>query len=195
MNNEYGHLPRTLRGEVHCVMIKRCLERYAGTVHLVIHAGNDWDLLYDDNVQAPAQDLFNPWVKRLIQENHLANTVESVWYTWCEIHSDTGNLPVPLGGYKLTSLKPWCLNNLTHKRLLEGCVDWKSIGCPQPHMSLSQRWHQHFFKRCNRVSLRGPHSEGIGGMLCMTTVYFPTKCKNMTEYTHHGIADTRYVSP
>lgn len=105
----------------------------AGMDHLLIHGGNDRDLLYDDNVQcpeAPASDLFNPWVKRPIQKTHLTNTVESEWNTWCETLSDTGKLPIPLGGYKLTSLKLRRLNNLTHKRLRERCVDWKSIGCP-----------------------------------------------------------------
>lgn len=80
MNNEYGHLPRTLQGEVHCVMIKFS-ERKAGMDHLRIHGGNDRDLLCDDNVQcpeAPAQNLFNPWVKRPIQKTHLTNAAESM---------------------------------------------------------------------------------------------------------------------
>lgn len=181
MNNEYGHLPRMLQGEVHCVMIKRCLKRLAGMDHLLIRGGNDRDLLCDDNVQcpeAPASDLFNPWVKRPIQKTHLTNTVESVWNTWCETLSDTGKLPVPLGGYKLTSLKLRRLNNLTHKRLREGCVDWKSIGCPQPHTSLSQRWHQHFFKRCNRFSLQGLYSESTCKVPVHNNSLFPTKFEN-----------------
>lgn len=79
-------------------------------------------------------------------ETHLTNTAESAWNTWCKIVGDTGKLSAPLGGYKFSSLKLLFLNNLTHKRLREGCVDWKSIECPLPHMSLSQSWHQHFFK-------------------------------------------------
>lgn len=135
--------------------------------------------------------LFNPWVKRPIQKTHLTKTVESVWNTWCETLSDTGKLPVPQGGYKLTSLKLRCLNNLTHKRLREGCVDWKSIGCPQPHTSLSQRWHQHFFKRCNRFSLRGIYSESTSGIQCITTVYFPQNLK--TFQRHCSITGARYA--
>lgn len=113
-----------------------------------------------------------------------------MWNTWCEILSDTGKLPNPLGGYKLTSLKLWCLNNLTHKRLCEGCVDWKSIGCPQPHMSLSECWHQHFFKRCNRFSLQGLYSESTSGIQCIKTVYFP---RNLTtSQGHHSNTEIRY---
>lgn len=83
MNNEYGHLPRTLQGEGHSVMIK-FLERNAGMDHLWIHAGNDRDFLYDDNVpcpEAPAKNLFNPRVKRPIQKSHLTNAAESMWNT------------------------------------------------------------------------------------------------------------------
>lgn len=108
----------------------------------------------------------------------------------CEILSDTGKLPIPLGGYKLPSLKLWRLNNLTHKRLREGCVDWKSIGCPQPHMSLSQRWHQHFFKRGNRFSLQGLFLESA----CMNPVQnkriIPSK--SWTFQRHHSFTNARY---
>ena len=102
--------------------------------------------------------------ERPIRKTHLTNMVGSVWITWCEIPSGTGKLLAPPGGYKLTSLKLRHLNNLTHKRLREGCVDWKSIGCLQPHTSLSRRWHQHFFKGCNRFSLWGLYSEGTSGI-------------------------------
>lgn len=101
----------------------------------------------------------NPWKQRRIGKSHLTNTVKYVWNTWCKILSDTGKLPAPWGGYKFTSLKLLFLNNLTHKRLCERCVDWKSIECPQPHTSLSQCWHQHFFKMVQYVSPAGTLSE------------------------------------
>lgn len=83
-------------------------------------------------------------------------------------------------------LKLWRFNNLTHKRLREGCVDWKSIGCPQPHMSLSKRWHQHFFKRCNRFfSLQGLCSESTSGIQCLTTAYFSPNFENISETPQH----------
>lgn len=153
MNNEYGHLPGTLQGGVYCAMVKWSLKSQAGLDYFLIHGGNDRSRLCDDNAPSPRGTCLKPFQPRVqgpIQETHLTNTSESVWNTWCKIVSDTGKLPGPLGGYKLTSLKPRCLNNLTDKRLGEGCVDWKSIGCPQTHMSFSQLWQQHFFKRCNR---------------------------------------------
>lgn len=45
MNNEYGHLPRRLQEEVHCMIKAKCLERKAEMDHLLIHGGNDRDIL------------------------------------------------------------------------------------------------------------------------------------------------------
>lgn len=131
--------------------VRRKKDTSRGMDHLLIHCCNDMDYLCVDNAQCPEapslkKNLFDPWVKRRTGKTCLTNTVESVWNTYCKISSDIGKLPVPLGRYKLTSLKLQCLNNLTDKRLREGCVDWKSIGRPQPHMSLLQHWHQHSFK-------------------------------------------------
>lgn len=94
-----------------------------------------------------------------------------MWLNLFETASDRGMLPVPRGGCKVLSLRVWHLNNLTHYRLSEGCVDRKSIAFPPTHMSLSECWDPHF-KRANGFSLQVLHGEAITGTQCRLLILF-----------------------
>jgi len=153
MNNEYAHLPTNAAG----VRQLYYDEAKAGTEHLLIHC-DERGLPDDDNLWGPCWRPFPPHGcgGQCRKKIHFNKKLESAWkITDAKPFVTPGELPFPRGGYELTSLELRHLNNLTHKRPRGGCVDWKSIWCPQTHMSLSQRWLDTSLKRCNRFSLRG----------------------------------------